>query len=153
MKANWRITEQCRSGPAPACMRSSPVWPPPGLLSSRLPGCVARLPRGCRRRRSRPNSQLDKGLRRPQLKFSSCVALITLISGLETGSLHESQLANHGTIRLRSCRSLNEIVTSFTASSISVYQVAQMNCFLIQGSQTKGPHDQLNQGLRQPAMI
>ena len=65
--------------------------------------------------------------------------LVILIRGLEPGSLHESQLANHGTVRLRSCRSLHEIVTCLAASRVSVHKVALMPCSLAKRLQKKEP--------------
>ena len=61
------------------------------------------------------------------------------ISGRQTGSLHESQLANHGTVRLRSRRSLHEIVACLATSRVSVHQVALMPCSLAQRFQREEP--------------
>ena len=71
--------------------------------------------------------------------FRSFVAFVILTCGLETGCLHESQLANHSTVRLRSCRSLHENVACLAACGISVQQVALMPCSLAQRLQKKEP--------------
>ena len=72
-------------------------------------------------------------------KFRSFVTFVVPVSGLETGSPHESQLACQSTLWLRSRCSLHEIVACLAASRVAVYEVALMPRSLAERLQWKEP--------------